>query len=224
MKKLAYFLAGVFFISQVTLAFAAPNCGNLGQDPCTIGQIGTTVKDIGFKVLLLAGMVLPIIIVIWVIKFIYSKNKAEAKKEANYHLIGIVTGFVLIAGAFTFFPALLKGLGVKEQFLQFFNLGYLMVDHAYAAGENFLEGPTTVTDPYDFILLLISLIVRWFVYPAVIFAWVYAGFLFVKAQGNPQELKDARAWVWWTLIGTVIILLANGLAFALRETITKIFS
>ena len=107
--------------------------------------------------------------------------------------------------------------------LFFINLvTFFSVNLTYAADT--IPSPVGTVNLYGFIILVIDLIMNWFIFPVIVFAWFYAGFLFVKAQGNPGELKEARGWLWWTLIGTVIILLAKGFAIALSGTITKIFS
>ncbi|MCI0597844.1 hypothetical protein L0Y34_02130 [Candidatus Parcubacteria bacterium] len=53
---------------------------------------------------------------------------------------------------------------------------------------------------------------------ALLLALVYVGFLFVKARGNEQELKDARRALVWTVIGGLILLGAEGIALILEAT------
>ena len=100
-------------------------------------------------------------------------------------------------------------------------LTFISVNFVYAAD---LPSPVGGVDLWGFINLIITLILQWFVFPALVFFWFYVGFLFVKAQGNPQELREAKSWLWWTLIGTVIIMLAQGFSMALQGTVAKIFS
>lgn len=42
--------------------------------------------------------------------------------------------------------------------------------------------------------------------PVVALGIIYSGFLFVKAQGNPAELKTAKEAFYWTIIGAMIVL------------------
>ncbi len=94
-----------------------------------------------------------------------------------------------------------------------------------SAGNNdTLPNPLSVNTITGFLILVVRLVIRWFVFPVIIFAWFFTGFKFVAAQGNPTKLNEARSYLWWTLIGTVIILLAQGFAYALRDTINQIFS
>ncbi len=41
---------------------------------------------------------------------------------------------------------------------------------------------------------------------------IYAGFLFVSAQGDPKKLETAKSTFWWTIVGTA--LLVGGAAIA----------
>ena len=47
--------------------------------------------------------------------------------------------------------------------------------------------------------------------------FIFAGFLFVTSEGNPEKVKQAKDLIWWTIIGFVIILLARGLVEMLQS-------
>jgi len=55
--------------------------------------------------------------------------------------------------------------------------------------------------------------------PVIILAIIYSGFLFVKAQGKPEELKTARNAILWTIIGALVILGAQAIGIAIKGTI-----
>lgn len=57
---------------------------------------------------------------------------------------------------------------------------------------------------------------------AVVLAIVYAGFLFVAARGNPEQLTKARTTLFWTIIGALILLGAQVIAGAVQHTITSL--
>jgi type II secretory pathway component PulF len=57
---------------------------------------------------------------------------------------------------------------------------------------------------------------------AVVLAVVYAGFLFVAAKGNPQELQKAKTTLYWTIIGSLILLGAQVIATIIKTTIEKL--
>jgi len=53
---------------------------------------------------------------------------------------------------------------------------------------------------------------------------VYSGFLFVKAQGRPEELTKAKETFMWTIIGIAILLGAWVLSAAIQATIIQLGS
>lgn len=48
---------------------------------------------------------------------------------------------------------------------------------------------------------------------------VYCGFLFVTAQGNPENLSKARSALIWTIIGGFLVLGASVIAEAVKSTV-----
>jgi hypothetical protein len=68
---------------------------------------------------------------------------------------------------------------------------------------------------------LIAIII-YFMTPIITLMIVYTGFLFVRAQGNPAKLTEARTALMWSLIGAVIVLGALGIASAVRGTVNSI--
>ncbi len=56
--------------------------------------------------------------------------------------------------------------------------------------------------------------------PLVVLMLVYSGFLFVKAQGNPEGLGEAKKTLMYVLIGAAIVLCAKGLSIFVQSTIT----
>jgi len=57
---------------------------------------------------------------------------------------------------------------------------------------------------------------------AVTLAIVYAGFLFVVARGNPEQLKQARTTLFWTIIGSMVLLGAQVIATIIQNTIKQL--
>ncbi|MDB5189408.1 MAG: protein of unknown function with transrane region [Parcubacteria group bacterium] len=49
---------------------------------------------------------------------------------------------------------------------------------------------------------------------------VWVGFLFVMAQGNPEEITKARSALVWTLIGGMILLGAQAISSLIQATVT----
>lgn len=62
----------------------------------------------------------------------------------------------------------------------------------------------------DFIIKIASVIVVLFI--------IYAGFLFVSAQGKEDKIKQAKDTFFWAIIGALLILGANVLAEVVCST------
>ena len=129
--------------------------------------------------------------------------------------------FILIVGGFL--TAVFKFIGTQEWALPFIKLlGNSFIPHAYAQS-GYLPNPLGVSNLYDFLLLIVRLAVRWFVYPAIIVMWVWSGFAYVEAQGNPEKLSKAHNWLLWAVISTVVIFMTEGFLFAIRGTVQQVF-
>lgn len=48
---------------------------------------------------------------------------------------------------------------------------------------------------------------------------MYAGYLFVIAQGNPSKIEEARSALLWAVVGGVIVLGANVIYGVINGTI-----
>lgn len=59
-------------------------------------------------------------------------------------------------------------------------------------------------------------------FPFLVLALVYAGFMFVTAQGKPEALSKARTAFLWVLIGALVILGAKAIAIAIEATVDEI--
>ncbi len=55
--------------------------------------------------------------------------------------------------------------------------------------------------------------------PFVVIAFIYSGFLFVKAQGKDTELKKAKEAILWSVIGAMILFGAWGFAEMIGKTV-----
>ena len=55
--------------------------------------------------------------------------------------------------------------------------------------------------------------------PFVVLAFIYAGFLFVRAQGKDTELKKAKEAIVWSVIGAIILFGAWGFAEMIGKTV-----
>jgi small-conductance mechanosensitive channel len=233
----------------VTLALALPvafvyaqgglagSCGT--TEPCTLKDMGGVIKGaLGFM-LVIATMIITAMIIYSAVRIMTVKDKAAELNEAKQRLTNVVLGIILIAiaASVTGYVALLALLGVNSKFLDpiralfsFFESGAhsvlsILATQAYAQEPSTtLPNPLGVTNLYDFLLVIIRTVMRWFVFPIIVASWFITGFKYVAAQGSPEKLLEAHKWLWWTFIGTVIIMLAEGFALALKGTVGQFFS
>lgn len=201
-------------------------CGATSGTRCTLGNAKAIIATTLQYVLALGTVVLGVFIIFrfvmaWKARVI--DNNPNELKQATKQVANAIFGFLIIAAVIGgIYVAMLKFLGVDQSFLRLFTSSF--IDTAYAqAGPQLLPNPISGTNSlYDFVLLVVRLFIRWFVYPAIIALWVWTGFSFVLAQGRPEELKKAKSWLLWAVICTVVIFMTESLLFALRGTVNQI--
>lgn len=86
---------------------------------------------------------------------------------------------------------------------------------------------TKLTNPieYDTFSQLVAAVTKVAVsvlIPFVVLAFIYAGFLFVRAQGKPEEIKKAKEAMLWSVVGAFILLGAYGFAQIIGKTVSTI--
>ncbi len=82
-------------------------------------------------------------------------------------------------------------------------------------GDNCIQDiPTLLNKILDALML--------FLVPIVVLFIIYAGFLFVMAQGNDVKLTKAKSVLGWTLVGAAILLGAKIITTVLSSTVTNI--
>lgn len=85
-----------------------------------------------------------------------------------------------------------------------------------------LENPLNSIDSFSgFVEAILGIVVRIGV-PIATIAIIYSGFLFVTAQGNPENLATAKKAFIWSIVGTAILLGAWVFAQAIGTTITEL--
>ncbi len=84
-----------------------------------------------------------------------------------------------------------------------------------------LSNPLKVDSLSQFLVLILNAVVL-IAFPFLVLMLVYAGFLFVQAQGNEQKLQQARRTFLWTLLGALLVLGAQALSLAIKATVEEI--
>lgn len=86
-----------------------------------------------------------------------------------------------------------------------------------------LENP--LKDKYDTFSLFVAAVIHAAVdilLPFVVLAFIWSGFLFVRAQGKDTELTEAKKAIWWSIIGAFILFGAWGFAQIIGTTVSTI--
>jgi hypothetical protein len=237
MKKqyiLTLLLASLFVVVSLHTVTAqtsiADICGQNAADPkCTLQDAKTIVGNLLTRFIIPIGSAILVVIIMYRI----IASWFIARREGNPNAIKIaasqagnaILGFILVIAIMGgLFLGLLKFIGTQDWAIPLVKLlSNAFIPHAYAQS-GYLPNPLGVSNLYDFLLLLVRLVVRWFIYPAIIVMWVWSGFAYVEAQGNPEKLSKAHNWLLWAVISTVVVLMTEGFLFALRGTVQQILS
>lgn len=100
-------------------------------------------------------------------------------------------------------------------------INFLIFSHASAAVS--FRNPIRATDIRQLVKDILDVVVE-FGAVIVVFFLVYAGFLFVKAQGDPGGLKKAKETFFWTIVGGMIVLGAHVISQVIQNTVNQIQS
>lgn len=85
------------------------------------------------------------------------------------------------------------------------------------------EGPGEVLTDMSAVEGFLNTIVRWMWMIAafiVVIFFLYAGFLFVTAGGNDDQVNKAKGVVKWALVGVVVMILAGSVMSVMQSFIT----
>lgn len=214
-------------------------CGGTAATACSVKYLPIVSKRL---LVYIVGLGLPLLIVFIAYRFVTAwfalrQGNANAYKEAIQKSMNATLGFFFIVALFGgLLFVMLKYLGVSSdgnnpsplKILEMFKnaLSEPLIGHAFAQTPtqqkylpNYLPGVTSV---YDFILVILRLVMRFFVYPGLIIIWVWTGFGFVAAQGNPGALAKAKQWLLWAFITTLVVFFIQTFLIAVRGTVDKI--
>lgn len=99
-------------------------------------------------------------------------------------------------------------------FIVFFPFGEVRAEAALDNPLIFNSIPEFITAVLDIVLIIVVPLIAVFV--------MYAGFLFVSAQGNEAQITKAKSVLLWTMIGAAVALGAKILSAAIQGTINSL--
>jgi len=94
----------------------------------------------------------------------------------------------------------------------------LSAQSAFAQYPNPLKGASTIPEFLAMVLDGLWLLLT----PLIVIFIIYAGFLFVTAQGEEGKIQKARHAIMWALVGTGVIFGADIMAKILRDTVSQL--
>lgn len=198
-------------------------CGE--SSPCSVDDFVSIVKG---AVVLLLAICLPLLVIYIIYRFVVawyqvangnSSAYRDAMKKAGNAVVGFFMAVLVFGGGLL---VMLNIFGASEFTLKFLKLfSEAFVPHVYAAGST-LPLPTTFTNLFDFILAALRVVMRFFIYPAVILMWAWTGFSFVYAQGKPEALAKAKKLLFWAVVSTFIMFVTQGAVMAIKGTAKEI--
>ena len=98
----------------------------------------------------------------------------------------------------------------------------LEIAHAQTSvGTGLLENPIKYSNFSDFVAAITQTAVQ-ILMPFVVLAFIYSGFLFVKARGNEKDLEEAKKAITWSIVGAFILFGAWGFSQIIKTTISTI--
>lgn len=187
---------------------------------------------------------LVLMLIISGVAYVYNGNNSQFLtrwkkriKNSVYALLIIIIGMGLVLG-------IMSALGMQKEVLDFLkellaNKDFSLFNHAIAADDpissiadsvsgeatdkgvgyvNFFPNQTIPS----LILLSIKFLINYGAAPALVGATIWAGFLFVKAQGNAEALKKAKAFALRVVIGIAIAAAASGAVAVMLNTLDDI--
>lgn len=228
-----FILSIIIPISSFALNLNDPLAGDFrcGATPCPITAFFPEVKDLFLVgIIVIAGFAIFALVVTGT-KGLVSENQPEElkriKKQAGVVILNLLIAIVLIG---SIFMAFVKSL-FKPEYQEFFGKFLSMINdtslfdinHAYAQAGGSLN-PMVFNSVWDILITLYQLGMRWVGIPILIGSWVWAGFLLIQAQGNPEKIKYARERLWYSFVWTLFLMLVLGVAFAFRNSFNQIFT
>ena len=218
-----------------------PDCGRTGNgkaindkacSPKDAISLVMKIAQIGVFVVVIA---LVLVLLISGVGYVYYGSNPQYINKMKGYIYNSSAALVIIILLFGIF-AFLSAIGFNPEILKFFNQifafnDFSFISHAYAqeipqistGGSGYINffSWSSIFSP---ILLSLKFIINYFVAPALVIATVIAGFMFVKAEGNPQQLDEAKKFIKRVVIGIVIAATAQMVVSILLNTMKDVAS
>lgn len=236
-------LFSVFLFSFAPISFAldtnqplagdSRGCGDLNR-PCTIADIFTILvkelKDFFLYFIMLTTMFAVLVFGVLFAQGYWSKDHPGALANIKEKAWQVVFSLILLTCFVSVLGVFLKAILNEEYFNMFkllfsrLNDGGFFIQNAFAASQGGIPNIVKVNNLFDLVVLIYSLTMRWILIPTLIVAWIWSGFLFIFARGNPKKLEHAKEMLLYSVIWTFALLVVLGFVYSLRSTFTQVIS
>ncbi len=207
-----------------------PPCAHSDGPPCTIQDLLGMIKPIR-DLLIYAVMIVVVGYTIYAgigLAFYgdipeYRQKLKKIFKNGVIAIVILVTAVSLIFAALVSFGFNQDILKVLKQIFAFNNFSF--VPHALAQTSSTSSQYVDLFPKQNFITILqktIKFLINYIVAPILTMGVIWAGFRFVKAEGNPEELASAKKFATWLLIAIAVAVAAPLLLNIVLSTIQSI--
>lgn len=90
-----------------------------------------------------------------------------------------------------------------------------------SGGAEPISNPLSVNSIPELVTLLLKIVVN-IGLPVVALAIIYVGFMYVRAQGNKDQLTKAHQAFFWTVIGAAVVLGAFAISTIIEGTVDNL--
>lgn len=197
-----------------------PDCAHLAADgsageECTLQDLFGMIKPI--RDILIYAVVIIIVgytMYAGIGLVFYGDIPEYRQKLKKIFKNGVIAIIILVVAASLIFAALVSFgfnqdvLNILKQIFTFNDFGF--IPHALAQTTTPVATNNQYIDlfPKQNFITILQNTIKFFIYyivaPILSFGVIWAGFRFVKAQGNPEELASAKKFATWMVIAIVI--------------------
>jgi hypothetical protein len=199
------------------------DCGNDGEDPCTIDNLIDLANNFGeyiLKVVFPAAFFIGIFFCVYpLLKDPTNPENIKAAKERFLKLV-IGTGFML--GAFLLVKAVLLGIGVSDGKVMNSVVSFRDFFMTSANAQSVFANPLESLSIQN-IILGITNILTFFAFIGIILGIVRGVILLMLGQQNPENLQKGKKWLMYTLLVATIVFGAELGYNIIKDTVTSVF-
>lgn len=212
-----------------------PACARQDGPPCTFQDLFGMIRPI--RDLLIYAVIIVIVgyTIYAAIGLVFYGDVPEYRQKLKKILKNGVIAIAILVTAVSLIFAALVSFGFNQDILkvlkQIFAFNdFSFVQHALAQASTTASTSNQYIDLFpkqNFITILqktVKFIINYIVAPILVMGVIWAGFRFVKAEGNPEELASTKKFATWLLIAIVVAIAAPLLLNMVLATIQSIIS